>query len=208
MTERSGGENSRSAPGYRDAPNSGGLGGPFEAPKELNIEVQRELPGVRAEPHRVHLVLALVLDPRLDDVRREHVALEEPVVRLLEVVQDDAEVAGQLLDLLRLRRLQLIQVLVDWLAGVDFVGDAVEAGHQARREGEIGVARVVRRPELDSLGTFGLRVHPDADAGRAVALAVDEIDRRLVAWHQALVGVGGRRDDGQPRWGVLEDTGG
>src|SRR5204862_118122 len=76
-------------------------GGPPSAPAPprsrdafaaLNIEVQRELPRVRTEPHRVHLVLALVLDPRLDHVRGEDVALQQPVVGFLEVVEHDAEV--------------------------------------------------------------------------------------------------------------------
>src|SRR5206468_4394458 len=65
-----------------------------------NIEVERELPGMRTEPHRIDLILTLVLEPRLDDVGREHVALEQPVVRLLEVVEHDREIARQLLDLL------------------------------------------------------------------------------------------------------------
>src|SRR6266480_7915633 len=79
-----------------------------DAPAALDIEVQRELPRVRTEPHRVHLVLALVVDPRFDHVRREDVALQQPVVGFLEVVEHDAEVAGKLLDLLRLGRWQLV----------------------------------------------------------------------------------------------------
>src|SRR5438552_19110888 len=67
--------------------------------RRLDIEVERVLPRMRAEPHGVHLVLALVVDARLDHVRREDVALQQPVVGLLEVVEHDAEVAGELLDL-------------------------------------------------------------------------------------------------------------
>src|SRR5712691_3612509 len=174
--------------------------------RRLYVEVERVLPRMRAEPYGVHLVLALVLDPRLDHVRREDVALQQPIVGLLEVVEHDAEVAGELLDLLRLGGRQLVEVLVDRLARIDLVRDAVEPRHEARREGQIRVARVVGRPELDALGRFRLRVHRDAHARRAVALAVREVDRRLVARHQPLVGVGRGRDDREQRRGVLEDA--
>src|SRR2546427_11413004 len=107
--------------------------------RRLDIEVERVLPRMRAEPHGVHLVLALVVDPRLDHVRREDVALQQPVVGLLEVVEHDAEVAGELLDLLRLGGRQLAEVLVDRLTRIDLVGDPVEPRHQARSEQQIRV---------------------------------------------------------------------
>src|SRR5262245_63055645 len=50
----------------------GAISGP---PNQSNIEVQRELPRVRTQPDRIDLVLPLVLEPGLDDVRREHVTL-------------------------------------------------------------------------------------------------------------------------------------
>src|SRR5690242_10433392 len=68
----------------------------------LDVVVEGELVRMRAEPDRIDLVLPLVLDPRLDQVRREHVALEEEVVVLLEVAEHDVERAGELLDLLLL----------------------------------------------------------------------------------------------------------
>src|SRR5262245_513742 len=116
----------RTAGGYR--------GEPRRSPRLSNIEVEREFPRVRTQPHRVDLVLALVVDPRLDHVGREDVALEQPVVALLEVVEHDLERARELLDLLGLGRRQLVEVLVDGLAWVDLVGDAVESRHQTRRE--------------------------------------------------------------------------
>src|SRR2546426_8128635 len=64
--------------------------------RRSDIEVERVLPRMGAQPYGVHLVLALVLDPRLDHVRRKDVALQQPVVRLLEVIEHDAEVAGEL----------------------------------------------------------------------------------------------------------------
>src|SRR2546422_776174 len=80
---------------------------------ESNVEVQGELVGMRAQPDGIDLVLPLVVDPGLDDVGREDVALEQPVVRLLQIVEHDVERARHLLDLLRLGRRQLVEVLVD-----------------------------------------------------------------------------------------------
>ncbi len=57
---------------------------PFEV---LDVEVEGELPGMRAQPDGIHLVLPLVLDPGLDQVRGEDVALQQKVVVLLERVQ-------------------------------------------------------------------------------------------------------------------------
>ena len=54
---------------------------------------------------------------------------------------------------------------------------------------------------------FGLlRVGRDADGRRAVALRVHQVDRRLVARHQAAVGVGRRRAEGQQRRRVLQQA--
>src|SRR5689334_10424729 len=52
-----------------------------------NVEVQRELVGVRPQADRIDLLLALVPDPRADHVAGEHVALQQELVVLLQVVQ-------------------------------------------------------------------------------------------------------------------------
>src|SRR6202042_1002776 len=54
------------------------------------------------------------------------------------------------------------------------------------------------------LGVVGPR---DAARGGAVAGGIGEQHRRLVARHQALVGVGGRVGEGVDRLGVLDDAG-
>ena len=46
----------------------------------LDVVVEVELPRVRAELHLVDLVFLLVRDPRVDDVGREHVALQQELV--------------------------------------------------------------------------------------------------------------------------------
>ena len=53
----------------------------------LHIHVQEVLVGVGAQAHRAELVLPLVTDPRVDDVRGEHVAAEQEVVVLLEGIE-------------------------------------------------------------------------------------------------------------------------
>ena len=102
-----------------------------------------------------------------------------------------AQRAADRRDLLQLLRRQVVEVLVHRLAGMDLVLDAVEAGHQHRGEGEVGVRARIGEADLDALG---LRVVGDRDAagGRAVARRVGEQHRRLVARHQPLVRVGQR----------------
>src|SRR3954470_14916044 len=51
---------------------------------DSDVEIQRELDGRRAQADGVQLSLHLVLDPRLDHVGREHVALEQELVILLQ----------------------------------------------------------------------------------------------------------------------------
>src|SRR5262245_26159252 len=68
-----------SAPNCRRVPQWG----PWCCPKSVSrsdVEVQGELVGVRTQPDRIHFVLALVVDPRLDEVRGEHVALQQELV--------------------------------------------------------------------------------------------------------------------------------
>src|SRR5262249_54166000 len=50
----------------------------------LGVVVEEELVGYRAEPYRVDLALAFVIDPGLDDVTREHVAAEQELAVALE----------------------------------------------------------------------------------------------------------------------------
>src|SRR5450432_4761435 len=133
----------------------GERGGPGSAsgsepdPVRSVVEVQRELVRVRAEADGVDLVLALVVEPGLDELRREDVALEQEGVILLERVQRRVEGAGRLRHVLRLLGRQVVDVLVERLAGVDLVLDAVEAGHQHGREGQVRVGRRVGAAELE-----------------------------------------------------------
>src|ERR1700730_4362329 len=115
------------------------------ASPESDVEVQGELRRRRPQPHRVQLALDLVVDPRLDDVLGEDVALEQELVVLLQLAQGLLERAGHLGDVLQLLGRQPIDVLVEWRAGVDRVLHAVQARHQHGREGQVRIAGRVGR---------------------------------------------------------------
>jgi hypothetical protein len=101
-------------------------------------------------------------------------------------------------------RRQVVDVLVQRIARIDLVLDAVDHRHQHRREGQVRIAARVGAAELDPLGLGAGAVHRDAAGRRAVALRVGQVDRRLVARHQPLVAVGGRVAERQDRRGVLQ----
>ena len=94
----------------------------FRSSERLSdIEVHLELVGVRAEADRVDLVLALPLDPRLDEVLGEHATLKQEVVVDLQGAEHLGQRAGDRLDLGVLLRGELVEVLVDRLRGLDAV---------------------------------------------------------------------------------------
>src|SRR5439155_17605992 len=70
--------------------------------------------------------------------------------------------------------------------------DTVEAGNKHCRECEISIAGRIGRTKLDPFRARVWRIHRNPAAGGAVALRIDQVDRRLVARHQATIGVGGR----------------
>src|SRR6266545_4455853 len=158
----------------------------------LDVVVEVELPRVRAQADRVDLALALVADPGLDHVGGEDVALEHEGVVLLQRVERLVERARDLRHSGQLLGRQLVEVLVERAEGLDLVADPVQTGHQHGRERQVGVAGRVGDPELDPLGPGAARVQRDPGGGRAVALRVHQVDRRLVAGHQPPVAVGGR----------------
>ena len=104
-----------------------------------------------------------------------------------------------------LLRLEVVEVLVHRVARMDLVHHAVEAGHQHRREREVRVRRRVGEAHLDA-AALRIRHVGDADRRRAVACRVREVDRRLEARHQPLVGVRARVGDRVQRLGVLDDA--
>ena len=106
-------------------------------------------------------------------------------------------------DALELGRRQVVEVLVHRIAGMDLVRDAVEARHEECREAQIGIGGRIREAHFDALGLGVGRVR-DAARGRAVARRIGEQHRRLIARHQALVGVGRRVGEGVAGLGMLD----
>src|SRR5258705_279169 len=85
-----------------DGPRRHAHRGPSKLEEDLDVVVEGELVGMRTQPDGIHLILPLVVDPRLDQVGGEDIALEEEGVILLQVVEDDVERPRELLDLLLL----------------------------------------------------------------------------------------------------------
>jgi len=108
-------------------------------------------------------------------------------------------------DVLRLLGLEIVQIFVCRIAGVNLVLDAVEARHHHGGEGEVGIRRRIREAYFD---TTRLRVGNEGNAnrGRTVACRVGEHHRRLEARHQALVAVGAGVGEGIECLGVLDDA--
>src|SRR2546422_1104362 len=172
---------------------------PLAAPYRLrsHVVVQEELVGMWPQPYRIVLSRPLVAEPGLDHVRREHPALEQERMIGLERRQRVRERARRVLHMPALLRLELVEIHVHRLGRLDLVLDAVEPGHQQRREREIRVARGVRGPVLDALRLGRLGIHGNAADRRAVALRVDQVDRRLVPRHQPPIAVRRRRREGE-----------
>jgi hypothetical protein len=93
-----------------------------------DIKIQHELPGVRTEIEGEDLVLHLVVDPGLDDVRREDIALQKVFVIVLQCDENVSERPRSLGDRGQLLGRQVVDVLVQRLARVDLVLDSVHKG--------------------------------------------------------------------------------
>src|SRR6266508_1740449 len=145
-------------------------------PSGSDVEVQVELPRLRAEPDLIQLPRALVLEPGVDHVLREHPALQHELVVGLEGVQHLLQRSGHLLHLRGLRRGQVVEVLVDRVRRLDLFLHPVEARQEHRAERQVRVAGGVGRPDLDTLGRWRLVVDRDPRARAPVPLAVHEID--------------------------------
>src|SRR6267143_3150847 len=79
---------------------------------QLYVVVQEELVGVRPQGHGVDVLGALIGEPRVDQILREHPSLDQEGVVGLQRRQRLLQAAGGVLDVLALRRLQLVQVHV------------------------------------------------------------------------------------------------
>ncbi len=123
-----------------------------------------------AQPDGINLLFSLVVQPGFDHVASEHIAAQQEGVIAFERIKRLVQRSGRRFHRLRLGGRQVIKILVDRAAWIDTVRNAVEAGHQHRGEGQIGIARRIRRTKLNALCPRVRRIHRDPAAGRAIAL--------------------------------------
>ena len=101
---------------------------------------------------------------------------------------------------------QVVHILIECIAGVHLVLDAVETCHQHRREGQVRVAGAVRKAYLEAIA---LRIAAlnvwHAHTGRPVAGRVGQQYRCFEAGYQAFVGVGAGVRECVDRARVLDD---
>src|SRR5208337_786629 len=134
----------------------------------------------------------------------EDVALEQELVVAGERVESALQRTGHGRDLRQLLRTEIVDVLVERLTGIDLALDAVDSGHQHGGEPEIRIAARIRWAELYALGLWRGRVHRNAAGRRTVAPRIRQVYRSFEAGNQALIRVGGRRNDGRERRPVLD----
>ena len=172
----------------------------------LDIIVECELVRVGTDADRLDFVGLLVPDPGVDDVGREDVAAQQELVVGSQGFERGLERARGGGDGVELFGLEVVDVLVERLAGPQLVLDAVENGHQHGREEQVGIGGAVGAAVLDPAASGAGAVDRDADDRRAVAAAVGDLGRRLEAGDQPLVAVGGRIGEGAEGRGVLDQA--
>src|SRR2546422_7711434 len=121
---------------------------------------------MRPHAHSVHFVLRLVANPEVHELFGKDAALEQKFVIGAQRAERVFERAGQRRHLRGFLFFEFVKVLVERLAGVDLVLDAVEARHHHGCKSKIGVARWVRRAELKPPGLGALGINGDRKSTR------------------------------------------
>ncbi len=67
---------------------------------------------------------------------------------------------------------QIVDVLIERIAGANLVLDTIDGGHQDGRKGKVGIAGAIRASKLDSLGARMAAIHRDANSGGTIALGI------------------------------------
>src|SRR5437879_4187113 len=174
-------------------------------PRPLGSGVHVPVELVRRGPERgLQVLVELQLLVLLEEVLRED-RLEEHVVGL-QVLDRLLQGSRQLSDavLLALARAEMIEILVDGVARIDLLLDAVEARAQHCGEGQVRVAGRVRRPIFDPFRGFdALVVHRNPDVRAPVPPGPGNEHGRLVARDEPAVGVRRRVCERTQAAGVL-----
>ncbi len=94
----------------------------------------------------------LQIDVRVDEVVVEHAAGFKEAAVLIELFKRLAKRAANRRDFFQLLRRQIVKVLIDGFARIQLVLDAIETGHQHRREREIRIGKRIGETHFDALG--------------------------------------------------------
>src|SRR3569833_4720555 len=130
-------------------------------PSTAIVQLELHRVGRHAEPGDL-----LHLEPHIciDDIVGEDAAAREELAILVEVLERHVERMTYCWNVLRLLGLEVVQVLVRRIAGMDLVLNAVEARHHHGREGEVRVRAGIREAHFDA-ARFRVRHERDADRG-------------------------------------------
>src|SRR5262245_58923644 len=99
---------------------------------------------MRPQAHGIDFPAALILQPGLDHILREHITLGEKLVIVLKGVERPFERARHGGYFAQFRWTQRVDILVQRLAWIKTVLDAIEPSHKHGRKGEVGIAGWIR----------------------------------------------------------------
>ncbi len=108
-------------------------------------------------------------------------------------------------NVLRFLGLEVVEVLVRRIAGVDLVLNAVESGHHHGGEREVRIRARIGETHFDT-PRLRARDERNADRRRAVARGVGQHDGRFESRDEALVAVGAGVGERVQRLRVLDDA--
>src|SRR5260221_6713986 len=117
----------------------------------LDIIVEEKFVRMRSQAERI-VFFALGGDPHVQKILSEDIALEQEIMVLLERSNRFIQAAAHLPHTRHFFGRQVIKVFVHRLAGVNFVLDAIESGHEHPGKGKVWVCRWIGRAILDPLG--------------------------------------------------------
>ena len=87
---------------------------------------------------------------------------------------------------------------------VHLLADAIQAGHELHRQGQVDIAGGIRRAEFEARSVRLIRILGHADRRAAIAQAEKGVHRRFKTRHQAPIGVGGGIGEGEDRRAVIQ----
>ena len=171
----------------------------------LGVVVEGELVRIRTQLERLDFGFLLEVDVAFEGVGGEHVTGGEPVVIAFEGFDGFFQALHRCLEFGQLFRWQIVDVLVQWLARIDFVLNTVDGSHEDGSGGEVWRARGVWATEFEATGLVTVDVR-DTHRSRTVGGAVSEVHRGFVTRNQTAVAVGTWVGEGLDGTTMLEDT--